>query len=104
MYMRHILYGIYMHSTHTGDEFRTMLSKYAIPYTIRYTHTHRGDEFHTQVRHILYGTHYTHTHTHTGDEFRTMLSKYATIPEENLKAVEEQAKPAMAAAFEKVDL
>lgn len=36
--------------------------------------------------------------TLTGDEFRTLLSQYTTIPEENLKAVQEQeeAKAAIA--------
>lgn len=29
--------------------------------------------------------------TLTGDEFRTMLAKYTTIPEENMRAVQEQA-------------
>lgn len=28
--------------------------------------------------------------TLTGDEFRTLLAQYTTIPEENLKAVQEQ--------------
>jgi len=36
--------------------------------------------------------------TLTGDEFRTVLAKYTTIPEENLVAAREQAKPALAAA------
>jgi cell division protease FtsH len=36
--------------------------------------------------------------TLTGDEFRTLLSQYTPIPEENLKAVQEQeeAKAAIA--------
>jgi cell division protease FtsH len=35
--------------------------------------------------------------TLTGDEFRAMLGKYATIPEENLKAAREQAGAAVTA-------
>jgi len=35
--------------------------------------------------------------TLTGDEFRTMLSQYTTIPEENIKAVEEEKGAAMIA-------
>jgi cell division protease FtsH len=36
--------------------------------------------------------------TLTGDEFREMLAKYTTIPEENLKAAQEQIKPKVAVA------
>ncbi len=42
--------------------------------------------------------------TLTGDEFRAMLAQYTEIPAENLAAVEAQKRPAMAAAFEKVEL
>ena len=35
--------------------------------------------------------------TLTGDEFRTMLSQYTTIPDENIKAVEEEKGAAMIA-------
>jgi cell division protease FtsH len=35
--------------------------------------------------------------TLTGDEFRSMLGKYATIPEENIKAAREQAGAALVA-------
>ncbi len=35
--------------------------------------------------------------TLTGDEFRAMLSQYTTIPEENLRAAQEQAKQPVAA-------
>ncbi|GBF97021.1 extracellular protease [Raphidocelis subcapitata] len=38
--------------------------------------------------------------TISGNDFRAMLSKYTTIPEENLQAVVEEATPVMAAAFE----
>ncbi|GFR50599.1 hypothetical protein Agub_g12874 [Astrephomene gubernaculifera] len=40
--------------------------------------------------------------TLTGDEFRSMLAEYATIPEENVKAVEAQRKPSLAAAMTKM--
>jgi hypothetical protein len=33
-----------------------------------------------------------------GDEFREMLSKYTKIPEENMKAAQEQVKPKVAVA------
>ncbi|KIZ06262.1 cell division protease FtsH [Monoraphidium neglectum] len=38
-----------------------------------------------------------------GNDFRAMLSEYTTIPEENLKAVAEEATPALASAFEALD-
>ncbi|EFJ49214.1 hypothetical protein VOLCADRAFT_74350 [Volvox carteri f. nagariensis] len=42
--------------------------------------------------------------TLTGDEFRAMLAEYTTIPEENIKAVDAQRKPAMAAAATSMEL
>ena len=38
-----------------------------------------------------------------GDEFRAMLSKYVTIPEENLVAAAEEKSPAAALAFSRVE-